>query len=452
MVDMEFEDGKHHGNKGKRLSEETRRKISDTHKGMRASEETRKKLSESHKGKISGMKGKHYSEEIRIRMSLAQKKRFANPEERKRVSEVSKKTWANPELRKKLSDISKKFYSNPEARRMSSKAHKGQLAWNKGKTGIYSEETKRKIGLASKGRKLSEEHKRKIRENAHINQSFGMKGKHHSEETRRKLSLSHKGQIPTNLEQLRRISMGHKVSEEVRRRISLANKGRKHSQESIEKNRLAHLGKPTWNKGKKMPEMSGAKHHMFGKTHSKESLRKMSDSHKKQMANPEFRKKLSEIHKKRLSNPEEMKRQSEISTATLLRLYESGTFPRQTNTKPERQIKEELLKRGFVEGEDFIHQYKFNNKFMCDFCFPQQKLIVEVYGDFWHANPQKYQDRTKLHAHQLKDIGRDKAKEAYITTVDNRSWTYFVLWESDIEKDVAGCVDKIEEVLNKKKL
>jgi very-short-patch-repair endonuclease len=150
-----------------------------------------------------------------------------------------------------------------------------------------------------------------------------------------------------------------------------------------------------------------------------------------------------------LSNPEVRKKVSERSTATLLRLYESGAFPQQTNTKPERQIKEELLKRGYKEGIDFIHQYRFMNKFMCDFCFPQHKVIVEAYGDFWHCNPKKYP--VPIHPHQIKDIGRDKSKEAYITKVDNHTWIYLVLWESDIKQDVAKCVDKIEEVLAEKK-
>ena len=383
-------------------------------------------------------KGSKMTEEQRKRVSEAQKKRFANPEERKKIGEFSK---GRIPWNKGTKGLVKSW----------NKGKRGlQVAWNKGKTGIYSEETRRKIGLASKGRKLSEDHKRKIRESAYRNPSFGMKGKHHSEETRKKLSISHKGQIPKNLEQLRLLSIGHKVSEDVRKKISLANKGRRCSEESIEKNRLANLGKPAWNKGKKMPEMSGAKHHMFGKTHSEESLRKMSETHKKQMANQEFRRRLSEIHKERLSNPEERKRQSQISTATLLRLYESGAFPRQENTKPERAIKEELIRWDYKEGKDFIHQYRFMNKFMCDFCFPQQKVVVEVYGDFWHGNPIKYAGK-KLHKHQIKGINRDKSKEAYIKTVDSHSWTYLVLWESEIKKDVAKCADKIEETLAKKR-
>ncbi len=264
----------------------------------------------------------------------------------------------------------------------------------------------------------------------------------------KKLSDSHIGQIPTNLQQLREINIGHKVSEETRRKISESKKGWHPSEEAIEKNRLAHLGKAAWNKGKKMPEISGEKHPMFGKTHSKESIRKMSESHKRTMASPEFRKKLSDVHKMRLSNPEERKRQSEVSRKTLLSLYESGSFPKQTNTFPERKVKEELLKKGYKQGIDFIHQYKFMNKFMCDFCFPEQKIIVEIYGDFWHANPRKYP--TPIHKHQMKGIGRDKSKEAYIRKADGGSWTYLVLWESDIKKDVARCVDKIEEILKER--
>ncbi len=52
-----------------------------------------------------------------------------------------------------------------------------------------------------------------------------------------------------------------------------------------------------WNKGKKIPEISGENHPMFGKYHSKESKKKMSESHKILWQNPEYRKKTSEAHK-----------------------------------------------------------------------------------------------------------------------------------------------------------
>ena len=101
----------------------------------------------------------------------------------------------------------------------------------------------------------------------------------------------------------------------------------------------------------------------------------------------------------------------------------------------------------YKEGIDFIHQFKFMDKFMCDFCFPLQKVIVEAYGDFWHRNPKKYPKGFKLHPHQKKDIAKDKAKEAYIRKVDKGSWKLIILWESDIKKDVSKCVDKIESYI-----
>lgn len=204
-----------------------------------------------------------------------------------------------------------------------------------------------------------------------------------------------------------------------------------------------------------------------GKHHTPEVLLKISKASKKAMNEPGLRKRMVEIYKERkgirLSQKTEFKKgltpwnkgkklpeTSEFSRQNILKQYESGVFPRQENTKPERQIKEELLKRGYLEGEDFIHQYKFNDKFMCDFCFPKQKIIVEAYGDFWHANPKKYAEGSKLHPHQIKDKRIDKSKEAYITKVDNHSWTYLILWEMDIKKDVKVCVDKIEAELNKR--
>ena len=126
-------DGGEGGNfKGRKHSEETKRKISEAKKGKPRSEETKKKLSEAHKGKPAWNKGKHASEETK-----------------KKISE----------------------------------ALRGQAAWNKGSH--ISEETKRKISEAKKGKQMSEETKKKLSE-AH-------KGKHLTEETRRRMSEAQKG-------------------------------------------------------------------------------------------------------------------------------------------------------------------------------------------------------------------------------------------------------------------
>ena len=125
--------------------------------------------------------------------------------------------------------VQKRNYS-ADARRRMSEAHIGKTPWNKGKTGIYSQETLRKIGAAHKGKIVSEE-------------------------TRRKMSKTHRGKkrTPFSEEHMRRISesksgenhpmFGKKFSSERRAKISKALRGKKHTEEHRQKNSEAQYGK-----------------------------------------------------------------------------------------------------------------------------------------------------------------------------------------------------------------
>lgn len=90
------------------------------------SEETKRKISESRKGEKHWNYGKHLSEETRRKISEANKGKKKSPEliERMRQSRLGKK-------------------NSPEARRKISEALKGHPGWNKGRQ--VSQETKDKI-------------------------------------------------------------------------------------------------------------------------------------------------------------------------------------------------------------------------------------------------------------------------------------------------------------------
>jgi len=77
-----------------------------------------------------------------------------------------------------------------ETRRKMSESKKGTTPWNKGKTGIYSENTKKKISEAGIGRKHSEETKQKM---ANADRSTYKRVTPVSENTKKKLSEILKG-------------------------------------------------------------------------------------------------------------------------------------------------------------------------------------------------------------------------------------------------------------------
>lgn len=121
-------------------------------------------------------------------------------------------------------------------------AIKGSTPWNKGKKGLQK--------AWNKGIARTEEQK--------VYHSRIMKGKTKgrilSEETKRKMSKARKGKnscSPEHMEKLRQLSIGRKPSEETRKKMSSSQKGRKHSMETRLKIKEANSGEnaPMWKGG-----------------------------------------------------------------------------------------------------------------------------------------------------------------------------------------------------------
>ena len=136
------------GGEGNRATIETRKKMSRNHAdvkgknnpfyGKRHSDESRKKISESKKGKNHPFYGKEFSEEHKKKMSESHKGKKFSEEHKKKMSESHKGKKLSEEHKKKISE-----------------SHKGKK---------FSEEHKKKISECHKGKKVSEKHKKKISE------------------------------------------------------------------------------------------------------------------------------------------------------------------------------------------------------------------------------------------------------------------------------------------------
>jgi group I intron endonuclease len=146
------------GGSNGRPSEETKKKLSESHKGIKHSEETKQKLSKAKKGKPLSEKHKQNLWKNRSRI--------ASEETKKKISTSNKGKKRSEEFRQKMKEI------------------------NLGR--IRSEEFKQKISESGKARnwKPSEEHQKKL------NDSW--RGKKHSEETKQKIREKHLGKKMTD--------------------------------------------------------------------------------------------------------------------------------------------------------------------------------------------------------------------------------------------------------------
>jgi len=243
---------------------------------------------------------------------------------------------------------------------------------------------------------------------------------------------------------------GYKQTEEHRRKISeiikdswennpnQGMKGKRHSAESIEKNKQKHLGKkfskeeyPNYGMRNKNHTEEYKKHKSLAyksninfinksKNPSTETKNKISISVKKLMENPENRKRISESTKKKL-NTFEVKEKLRISHIGKKHSEESKekqrmnakinpnygtrgkTFPkelypewgwrktRKNQIFPIKDTKIEVKIQNFLDIQQieyFIHKYiNIEHGYQCDIYVPSLNLVIECDGDYWHKYP-----------------------------------------------------------------
>ena len=209
---------------------------------------------------------------------------------------------------------------------------------NRGKTRFFSEEHRRKISEANRGRHRTEEHKRKIGEASRLRKRFP-----HSEETKRKISESCKGRI---------------ISYETQQKINEAKRGYRHSEET--KRKIGESNK--------------------GRHHSEETRRKMSESHKGIVFSEKSRRKKSESMKELWKNP----------------IYAQKVAAKIKPNKPELKLNN-VLDKLYPNEWKFVGdgQLIINGKCPDFVNVNGQKKIIELWGDYWHEG-QNPEDRKKV--------------------------------------------------------
>ena len=73
-------------------------------------------------------------------------------------------------------------------------------------------------------------------------------------------------------------------------------------------------------------------------------------------------------------------------------------------------------------------------KFVVDFYLTELDIVLEVYGDYWHANPEIYSvEKGNLQDFQIGKVDKDKARKKFI---ENKGHRFIFMWENEIHKDI----------------
>lgn len=118
---------------------------------------------------------------------------------------------------------------------------------------------------------------------------------------------------------------------------------------------------------------------------------------------------------------------------TRIKPWDLGSKPSSIEIKIANILKEYSI--------DYEAEYSFEG-FYYDFWIKDTSLFLEVQGDYWHANPLVYPDKTKINVIQKGNVKRDHIKRL---TAKKYGFYAVYLWETDIKKNE----DMIREIIKK---
>ena len=133
-----------------------------------------------------------------------------------------------------------------------------------------------------------------------------------------------------------------------------------------------------------------------------------------------------------------------------LRLRKQG-LKSQLNAKTSYTLPE-LIVYSYLEENNiaFIPQYVVGEILVVDFFLPDYNCVLEVYGDYWHANPLKYGESPKIPLSEMQIRNKQKDIRRYKVLTKKYDYYFYSLWETNIKKDLDNSMNKFFKYINSK--
>jgi G:T-mismatch repair DNA endonuclease (very short patch repair protein) len=181
---------------------------------------------------------------------------------------------------------------------------------------------------------------------------------------------------------------------------------------------------------------NGVGNPFYGKKHTNESKDKISKSRtgkatgdKNAMNNEIWRKKASENLKLKW-NSGELESTRKIMSNHMKNTIRSGKIKSSITSKNEKVIIDIIKKLGYKA----IQSFRVDTK-ICDVFIPDLNLIIEYFGDYWHASHLLFEDdevhtNIGMTAKEIRKKDEEKIKE-----IESAGYKVLVIWEHDYISD-----------------
>lgn len=101
-----------------------------------------------------------------------------------------------------------------------------------------------------------------------------------------------------------------------------------------------------------------------------------------------------------------------------------------SDTLPERLTEDYLINNSIK----YKKQHSMYNKFLVDFYLYELDIVLEVFGDYWHGNPLKFnEEKGNLEDWQIKQRIKDSNRKKYLEKVGHK---FVSIWECEIHENI----------------
>jgi G:T-mismatch repair DNA endonuclease (very short patch repair protein) len=177
----------------------------------------------------------------------------------------------------------------------------------------------------------------------------------------------------------------------------------------------------------------GEKNPFYGKKHNKDIIFKIVEKSKQTRENrtEERNKEISAISKNT-----QKKIKEKIGYENYIEMKrKAGKISRQKSGGYKiNRLEEKMLKILTEKGYDVCYSFILNGEYQYDFRIKNTKILIEVQGDFWHANSklERFKNKENLYEFQKKIIIKDEIKKEYAKKF---GWDIIYIWETEINNN-----------------